>query len=144
MRVPIVESKYLSIYIDEEQKLYEQFWYAESEYMSQDDYQRLHLAWVQKMVKYKYDLRYFYLDNRVNYYVISEALQQWHAQYVYTPILENLPHLDKVKTAIIVSEDFLSQLSIELTIKIKEEVNQMTYYFSDSNEARSWLFQQPK
>lgn len=139
MRISIVESQYLSIYINEDQKLFEQFWYAESEHMSDEDYRSLHLAWVQKMIQNKYDLQYFYLDNRANFFVISKTLQQWHAQQVYAPVLAHLPNPNTVKTAIVVSQDFLSQLSIERTVKTKEEINQITYYFTNPHEAQNWL-----
>ncbi|WP_157558723.1 hypothetical protein [Microscilla marina] len=142
MPIPIVESDYFSIYFTEEFKLFEQFWYASSQQMTEADYKRLHYAWVQKLIENKYNIQYFYLDNRANHFVISKELQQWHAQHIAIPVLNHLPNPDKVKVAMVVSEDFVSQLSIEHTVNTHQDFNQVTYYFTNPKEAQNWLLKQ--
>jgi len=142
MLVPIVESQYTSMYYDAEKKLFEQYWYSESTHMTDDEYKHIHQRWVQKLIEHRYNIYLFLLDNRKNGFVMSSKLQKWHDQYITQVVLAHLPDPTKVKSAIVASEDFLSQLTIEQTVKENEEVNSFVYYFSDIREAREWITRQ--
>ena len=142
MRTSIVESKYTSMYFDEKNRLFEQYWYEESTHMSEEEYKQIHSSWVQKLIKHQYNIYRFLLDNRKNGFIMSTKLQRWHDQNITQVVLQNLPAPTKVKSAIVASEDFLSQLAIEQTVKENEEVNSFVYYFSDIREARDWILKQ--
>lgn len=142
MRTSIVESKYTSMYFDEENRLFEQYWYEESTHMSEEEYKQIHSSWVQILIKHQYNIYRFLLDNRKNGFIMSTKLQRWHDQNITQVVLQNLPAPTKVKSAIVASEDFLSQLAIEQTVKENEEVNSFVYYFSDIREARDWILKQ--
>lgn len=81
----------------------------------------------------------FFLDNRLNFFVISPELQQWHAKNISTQIAKTLPNPELLKVAIVVSEDFISQLSIEQTLEEHATTGEISRYFEDECEAREWL-----
>lgn len=138
MKVTIVESKFCSIYFDEDLQLYEQYWHKESEDMEDDDYKKIHIEWVSKLVENQYDIAFFLLDNRENNFSMSPELQEWQAENILAKVLENLPSPD-VKVAILQSEDFISQLSIEQAMEENQEADETTRYFDNEVEAKEWL-----
>lgn len=142
MRIPIIETKHCSMYYTESLLLFEQFWYEASEFMTEEDFKQLHLEWVQKLIKNKYNMYRFLLDNRDNLYQMSAKLQKWHDQNIHQVVLQNLPDASKIKVAIVASEDFLTQLGIEQTFLENQELNSNVYYFTDVREARDWLMHQ--
>ncbi|OJJ23015.1 hypothetical protein BKI52_01290 [marine bacterium AO1-C] len=142
MLVSIVESKYTSMYYDTEKKLFEQYWYPESTHMTEEEYKHIHLSWVQKLIKHRYEIYFFLLDNRKNSFVMPRELQKWHDEKITQVVIAHLPDPTKIKSAVVASEDFLSQLAIEQTVKENEEVNSFVYYFSDIREARDWIMRQ--
>ena len=142
MQIPIVESKYTSMYFNEESQLFEQFWYAESELMREDDFKQIHLEWVQKLIKNKYNIHRSLLDNRENFFQMSDTLQKWHHQHIHEVVVQHLPDASKLKIAIVASEDFLTQLGIEQTFLKNQEINSNVYYFTDIREARDWIMRQ--
>ena len=144
MLVPIVESKYTSMYYNAKKKLFEQYWYPESSFITDEKYKHIHLSWVQKLIKHQYNIYLFLLDNRQNGFMISSKLQKWPDQDTAQVVLEHPLNPTKVKSAIVASEDFLSQLSIERTVKENEKVNSFVYYFSDIREARDWIIHQKR
>lgn len=142
MRVPIVETKYCSIYYNESLLLFEQFWYVASESMTEEDFKQLHLTWVQKLIKNKYNMYRFLLDNRDNLYQMSTQLQKWHDQNIHQVVLQNVPDASQMKVALVASDDFLTQLGIERTFLENQQLNSHVYYFTDIREARDWLMHQ--
>ncbi|OJJ23016.1 hypothetical protein BKI52_01295 [marine bacterium AO1-C] len=142
MPIPIVESQYTSMYYDEEKKLFEQFWYAESKLMTEEDYKQVHLSWVKKLIKHRYNIRRALLDNLHNFFEMSSELQQWHDQHIHQLVVQNLPDGLNLKVAIVASEDFLTQIGIEHTFLKNQQLNSNTYYFTDIREARDWIMKQ--
>jgi len=139
MPIPIVESKYTSMYFHEEHRLFEQFWYPESEFMTEEDFKQIHLNWVQKLIKHRYNIHRALLDNLHNLFEMSSELQQWHDQHIHQVVLQNLPDGSNLKVAIVASEDFLTQLGIEHTFLKNQELNSNVYYFTNIREARDWI-----
>ena len=142
MRIPIVESKYTSMYYDANKQLFEQFWYTESEQMTSDDFKQIHLNWVQKLIKHHYNIHRALLDNYHNLFQMSSELQQWHDQHIHQVVLQHLPDAPNLKVAIVASEDFLTQLGIERTFLQNQALNSNVYYFTNLREAQDWLMRQ--
>jgi len=139
MKVTVLENKYCSIYVDLNLDLFEQYWHSESLYMEDEDYQETHLTMRDHLIEKAYTPHLFFLDNRENFFVISPELQEWHAKNISTKVVESLPNLDLLRVAIITSEDFISQLSIEQTIEEYISTNEFTKYFQEECKAREWL-----
>ena len=140
MEITVVDSKYLSIHFDPDLNLLTQIWYPESEDMSDDDYKTLHLAWVEKLIRDKYDINYIYLDNRENLFTMSPELQEWQAENIVKKALAHVPNPDSIKQAMLMSDDFMTSLSIEQAIEESSEMDDATKYFTDEHEARDWLW----
>lgn len=140
MRIQLTsDNKYTAIYFNQSTHLFEQFWYKESENMDDNEYMDIHEGWVKKLLVEKYQIYSFYLDNRENYFTMSPELQEWHAKNITEVVIANLPKPESLKVAIVVSEDFISQLGIEQTMEETNDATQMTRYFEDEEEAREWL-----
>ena len=139
MKVTVLENKYCSIYLDLSLDLFEQYWHSESLHMEEEDYKETHLTMRDHLAENAYTPHRFFLDNRLNFFVISPELQEWHAKNISTKVVESLPNPGLLRVAIIVSEDFISQLSIEQTIEEYTSTNEFTKYFQDEVQAREWL-----
>ena len=139
MKVTVLENQYCSIYVDMDLSLYEQYWHRASSDMEEEDYQEIHLQIRDHLIQNAYPLRGFFLDNRENFFVISPELQEWHAENVSAKLEAALPNASELKVAIVVSEDFISQLSIEQTMEENATSGEVSRYFQDEHEAREWL-----
>ncbi|HAS42166.1 MAG TPA: hypothetical protein DCS93_16940 [Microscillaceae bacterium] len=139
MKVTVLENQYCSIYIDMELNLYEQYWHSASSDMEEEDYKEIHLKVRDHLVSHAYPLRGFFLDNRLNFFVISPELQAWHAENVSAKLEAALLNARELKVAIVVSEDFISQLSIEQTMEENATSGEVSRYFQDEYEAKEWL-----
>jgi len=143
MKITLLENKYCSVYLDLNLNLFEQYWHSESIHMEEEDYKETHLNIRNHLLSNTYTPHLhphrFFLDNRLNFFVISPELQEWHAENISIPIAEALPNPDLLKVAIIVSEDFISQLSIEQTLEENPSTGEYTKYFQEESQAREWL-----
>ena len=143
-RVTIVENKYTSVHFDEDLNLYEQVWNTETEDMEEEEYKDIItqlIATLEDKVD-SYIIHNYLLDNRNFLFSMSPEMQEWNAKnstQFFVDLMEK-QGLDSVKNAIIVSADFISQLSIEQAFEENQEGEQYTKYFEEEQEAREWLF----
>jgi hypothetical protein len=82
------------------------------------------------------EVDFFLLDNRNFLFSMSPALQEWSASEVTSKMFAKNPN---IRTAVLVSSDFISQLSIEQALEEDAETIQTTKYFEDEQEAREWI-----
>lgn len=139
MKVTISENKFCSIYIDPDINLYEQYWHKESVDMKEDDYKRIHSYMAQYLIENKYTPYSFLLDNRENFFTMSPTLQEWQAVHVLGKIVANSPNPERLKTAILVSQDFITQLSIEQSLSENSISEEVSRYFYSEQKAKEWL-----
>ncbi|OJJ21521.1 hypothetical protein BKI52_13335 [marine bacterium AO1-C] len=139
-KATIREGKFCSMYYDEDLDLYEQYWSTDSEDMEDEDYKEIHTYLGDYLIKHSYTPHNFLLDNRENNFSMSPELQEWQAVNVLGRIAATLPHPERLKIAVLVSEDFISQLSIEQAIEENETTDDTTKYFEEEQAAREWLF----
>lgn len=138
-KVTITENDFCSIYFDEDLDLYEQNWHPKSEDMDEEDYKKIHSDMLHFLTEKNYKPLYYLLDNRDNNFSMSPDLQEWSSKVIFGGIASLVGGVaDKV--AILVSSDFISQLSIEQAIEEHDGTEQQTKYFEDEQEAREWLF----
>jgi len=141
-RVTIVENKYTSIYFDLDLNLYEQYWYSATEDMEDEDYKEIQTQMINFFKEHKeYIIHNYLLDNREFLFSMSPEMQEWQAKYVMEFLAENMhTGSESIKTAVITSGDFISQLSIEQTMEENEVSENAAKYFETEQEAREWLF----
>lgn len=139
-KIQLSDSKYVIAYYDEDLNLFEQTWLEESEDMEDEEYKSLQLdmhSIADSIDNIRFDL--LLLDNRNFLFSMSPELQEWQAVNISSKLTKYCPNPEAMKIAVIVSSDFISQLSIEQALEEEEGTEQGTKYFEDEGEARDWL-----
>ncbi|HAS45686.1 MAG TPA: hypothetical protein DCS93_34710 [Microscillaceae bacterium] len=144
-KIVIEENEFTSIYYDQTLKLYEQYWHPATADMQDEDYQIIQSRMVAFVKKHRLPILNYYLDNREFYYVMSPEMQDWQVEFVGQKLFD-ITHavmgdLSSIKVAVIISSEFISQLSIEQTFEENsEQVHEgETRYFDDDQKALEWL-----
>ncbi|WP_299458394.1 STAS/SEC14 domain-containing protein [uncultured Microscilla sp.] len=128
------DNKYFTSYFDEELNMYELFWSKESEDMEDEEYKVLMETQVKQILDNNYSTEIFLLDNREFLFSMSPDLQEWQANEIFAKMVTK-----QVKIAVLVSSDFIAQLSIEQAMEEDENAGQTTKYFEEEQEAREWI-----
>lgn len=138
MRVKISsdENKYFTSYFDEDLNLYELYWHKVSEEMEDEEYKLFMSQERDYLIEAGYRLDALILDNREFLFSMSPDLQEWQAGEILAKMLEKNPNPNN---AIIVSSDFISQLSIEQAMEENEKAENTTRYFENELEAKEWI-----
>ena len=144
-KIVIEENEFTSIYYDQALKLYEQYWHPATADMQDEDYQIIQSRMVAFVKKHRLPILNYYLDNREFYYVMSPEMQDWQVEHISKKLLTTtqtiLGDTLTIKIAVIISSEFISQLSIEQTVEEYSEQVQTgeTRYFDDDQKALEWL-----
>ena len=128
------DNKYFTSYFDEDLDMYELFWNAESEHMEDEEYQSLMQEQRDAVIANNYTIEFFLLDNREFLFSMSPDLQEWQANEIFAKMVTK-----EVKIAVMVSSDFIAQLSIEQAIEEDDNAGETSKYFEDEQEAREWI-----
>jgi hypothetical protein len=131
----IDENKFRKLLYHEDTAILEDVWLPESEQMDVDTFKEQ--AHINLDARLKYQPQYFLSDLRNYHFAISPDLQLWLAKEVIK--VNEITALQK--TALIVTQDFITQLSIEQAIdEIQENRKRSTpAYFVEREEAIEWL-----
>lgn len=130
----LYESKYIRYELDEERSIFFTYWQAETSVMTIDEYKSEMLK--QKELTHTYRPKYMYGDTTHFAYTISTKLQEWINHHIFNEIYEEFE-----KCAVIVSQDYIAQVSIELAIDENTYTPFVTKYFEEGEEdnAINWL-----
>lgn len=141
MWVTLYNDKYCSVSLDEEGEFYEYHWYSATETMNDEDFKEVIKNISAPLEGKKLPRLKALLNNRDFLFSISPDLQEWHARFVTAKVRSTVENPALNKTAMIVSTDFINQLSIEQTMDENEETNNYgeVRYFTEVEEARAWL-----
>lgn len=138
------EDKYCLAYFDQDEAFFEEYWYKETGNLNDESFKEV-ITNVSTLIDgQEYESIKSLLDNRDFMFSISPELQEWHAEFITTKTLACITKPELNKTAIVVSSDFITQLSIEQTLDENDDINNnygITRYFTDIEEARSWLME---
>lgn len=131
----IDENKYRRLLYHEDTAILEDVWLPDSEQMDEAIFKEQ--AYINLDARLKYQPKYFLSDLRDYHFAISPDLQVWLAKEAIK-LNESAP---LQKTALIVTQDFITQLSIEQAIdEIQENRKKSTpTYFVEREEAIKWL-----
>jgi len=129
----VFENQFITIYYESDKLLLPHYWTDKTAEMSDEDF-RENISTILKFIIQK-GAKNLLSDSMKFYFPISPESQEWvNTSFFPAVIKEGLK-----KYAIMMTTDFLSQLSIEQTIE--EEAGQLlpVKYFDDEQKAREWI-----
>ncbi|WP_338760721.1 hypothetical protein WAF17_14120 [Bernardetia sp. ABR2-2B] len=129
----VYQSDYLQIDSSDEQKLLELTWLPTTADMTSEEYKNEHVELLKFMLEQKTEK---VLGNIKELgFVVSPEVQEWMNINIFAPAME----VGFDKLAVVMSSEFLAQLSIEQAME--EEVGQQitTKYFDNVKEAKEWI-----
>ena len=138
-RQTLYSDKYLDVYYNQDLRLIEYYWKEATEDMTEAEYRMILLDLTdevdEKVKSGAWMLDSFLLDNQNFLFVMSPKLQEWHTRKI-TSVATTW---GAKKVAIVMSEEFASQMSIEQTMEEDKKANSLTRYFDNMEEAKEWL-----
>ena len=134
-QMKIFEDAYHEQYFDEVQSLYVFTWKEEDLPSSFDDkdYQEMMLRYADFLEKYH--PKKLIVDSRSQTYVISPEMQQWTDNNIFVRVLK----AGLRRVAIIVSKEFIAELSLEQVMETESGMVFKTNYFTDKADALAWM-----
>ncbi|WP_338814719.1 hypothetical protein V9L05_05640 [Bernardetia sp. Wsw4-3y2] len=130
----IYKSEYQTINFDESKSILSKSWTPKSEELEEDNF----TAEINKIAECaeKYNAKYFLDDTRDFSFTITIELQSWVDNEVFPRFIA----AGLKKYAIIVSKEFISQLSIEQTMEGQKGAQSFeVQYFDNTEEAKNWI-----
>ncbi len=127
----LFKNQFVSINYNPDTALLDTIWFEASEDMEEVEYKEI----IEKRVTFfeRYKPKNFLTDARHFRYIIKPSLQAWN----YEHSLKLFSKLGGKKIAVLNSEDFVAQVSIEQTVE--QDTQAQTEYFDDINSALKWL-----
>lgn len=129
----VYESSYLQIDSFEEKSLLELTWLSATEGMTAEEYKNEHV----ELLKFMLDKKIERILGNIKdlRFVVSPEVQAWMNESIFVPAIE----VGFSKLAVVMSTEFLAQLSIEQVME--EEVGRkiITKYFDNKEAAREWI-----
>jgi hypothetical protein len=128
----LFSNQFIAISIDKEAKLLQAVWSKESGKIDETFFRFVNEKYVEYAQTYTIE---FALIDTINFqYTIRPELQEW----VANTILPSLIGAGWRKIAFMMSDDFVTQLSVEQTME-ERELPFDVKYFSDTAKALNWL-----
>lgn len=129
----VYESRFLKVNYFEEHSMSEMIWLPETSEMSEEEYKEVFLDFLDIILKYKPTKN---LPNiKEMKFGITLTLQEWTNQYIFAPVLE----VGLLHSAFVVSEDFITLLSVEQVMEEPEGIKFNNRYFNNREDAWNWL-----
>lgn len=136
IEISSADNQYFTSYFDEELKLYEIIWHKASENIEDEEYKKLMLE-DRNVVLEKCDEIHFTLINIKNRLdTMTPDLQEWASENITGHTLKKYQIL---KIAVVTSEDFGTQFSIEQALEEDEIEDGVIRYFQNEQDAKAWL-----
>ncbi|WP_291722312.1 STAS/SEC14 domain-containing protein [Bernardetia sp.] len=129
----VYNSNFLQIDAFDDQKLLELTWLKATVDMTDEEYRNEHLELLKFMLEQKTQKVVGNVKDLG--FVVNPDTQEWMNINVFVPAIEVGFH----KLAVVMSSEFLAQLSIEQVMEEKEGQKITTQYFDNVEEAREWI-----
>lgn len=132
---PIENNDFLTIEEYKADNLLKLIWKSTSDELNhgQDKYKALILLWANLVQDYK--PKGVVVDTRQHLVIIHPQMQQWFVDEVFPKYRAS----GMKKLAFIASQDFISQLSVEQTMKEDDNLPFKTQYFATDTEGFDWV-----
>lgn len=127
------DNDYMTVKYDEETQIFEYQWKSANEDLEDEGYQTEQLRMMHYLKECNPSL--VIANTKHSKFTVHIEMQDWLIQNV---ILKAAAYGMK-KLALIVSEDFITQISVEQSIDDAEEKPFITKYFDNLEEGRTWL-----
>jgi hypothetical protein len=127
------QSDYLQIDSFDNQRLLELTWLSATEDMTAEEYKDEHV----KLLKFMLDQKTKKVLGNIKElgFVVSPEVQEWMNINIFVPAME----VGFNQLAVVMSTEFLAQLSIEQVMEEEEGQKIITKYFDELEEAREWI-----
>lgn len=129
----VFKSKFLTVSYNPKNQILKAVWDPATQQMTDTDFQENIQTGIWKNIEH-YKPIGFIGDTRQFLFIIAPELQEWYG----TSISSIFGKYTK-KIAMIMSQDFISQLSVEQTIEEDNQSGFVTKYVSSETEALIWL-----
>ena len=131
----VFENKFVIISFNKELSLMDFLWNKETKEAKEEDYKDWNTNLAQQVTKYK--PKYVLSDNTNYFFPIIPELQEWSVENIFVP----MTNAGVKKLAMIVSKEFIAQISLEQFSDEAEESNAgfVTKYFENKEEAMEWF-----
>ncbi|WP_020530849.1 hypothetical protein [Flexithrix dorotheae] len=129
--------KFVDYNIDGKNAILYYQWKKESETMAEDDY-KLTMAFLLNQVK-EYDLKHVIANQVDKKFTIGLSIQDWVAN-----IIRVVSDFGVVKIAIIESQEFIAQLSLEQLVEASKKMQHKAtvLFFKTKKEAYQWVLEE--
>jgi len=131
----VLETKFVDIYFNKENKQMSNRWKKTTSDMTAEDFKNIVLQ-MASMVK-EHKPKYIFADSSTYDFTITPDLQKWAGINYFAPAIQS----GLVKLAFLVPSDFFTEISIQQMIEEKEALGISTRYFENEEEAVIWLHQ---
>lgn len=127
-------SKYITIELDEEKSIAFTLWQEATKDMTKEEYKIEMLKQRELITQYK--VKYLYGDTTNFNFTISVALQEWINQNIFGSMYKEFE-----KCAVILSRDYIAQVSVELALDENTNTPFLTKYFAEGEKGKAlrWL-----
>ncbi len=131
----LYEDGFMRLFWDKSNALFEVIWFESTNRANDEDY----IHWNSELVKraIKYRPKVLLANAKEFYFTINPQMQEWAVKNIFEPYASIGLH----KIALVISEDFISQVSIEQFIEEYEGGKITNKYFDDLEKGRAWLLE---
>lgn len=129
----VYKSKYLELHYYQDEDYLLAIWIETNEEMTDVAYQNEMLQQLEVIKKYK--ISGLLPDARNLQFMITHEMQDWLDENIFIPAFQ----AGLTKVAILVSKEFYTSLSIELTMSEQQGQQFNTKYFNTREDAKNWL-----
>ena len=129
----LFKNKYCILSNNEQNKIFDQIWSENTEYMSDENYKEIQLKTID-LFKKKLAKKMFIDVKKFNFPIVPD-LQKWTVEN----IINTLANAGILKIAYLAPTELFSQVSIEQTLKEDEEQIFPYKYFDKKESAMEWL-----
>jgi len=133
MKESVFENEFITSFVDKEKHLYGYRWKSTNRTMTPEQYKEEITRQANNVLQYK--PLFVLVDFRDSDFVIDTDLQGFVSQTLF----QNMTQVGAKKLAVIQTEDYIMQLSIEQTVNEQVNVKYVTRYFSSQDEAEQWF-----
>lgn len=127
----LYETAFSTVYIHKTHPVICHEYKPTTEYMNKEQYEMELNLLIEHINDYRAEG--LFSDTRAFLFAITPDLQEWTNQHLFG----NIPTIKKI--AVMISPDFITQVSIEQTVEENKTDTIQTRFFADSHKALAWL-----
>lgn len=131
----VLETTFVDVYFDDENKQMSNRWKASTSDMDDEGFKEVVLQMTEVVIQHK--PKFMLADTLVYDFTVTPDLQEWSGEYYFAPAIKN--GLEKL--AFLMPEDFFTEVSIQQMMEEDDALGISTRYFDSEDKAKDWLHQ---